>query len=524
MNNWTIKRRITFGFATVLILVALLTGISAWELHLAKKEATFMATDAMPGSAAMADIMASCEQLQIKTLSVVLARNDADRQTLFKELEVIVKDHGKDLDDYEATIHLAEDRAMFGDLQSARVRYEEARNRVFDLCRNGKIEEAQAGLNTTIVPAYTAYEAQVDKMRKWNFDNAFASGDRTSACVNRTASVNLWLSLAILLVATLLAGVISLSLNRILQRVAAAINEGAGNVSVAASQVASTSQSLAEGSSEQAASVEEISASLEETGSMIKRNDDFATRANTLARQARGAAERGVADMAAMSSAMDSIKSSSDDVAKILRTIDEIAFQTNILALNAAVEAARAGEAGMGFAVVADEVRNLAQRSATAAKETANRIESALVSSRTGVDLSQKVAAVLDEIAVKVREVDELAHEVASSSKEQSTGVTQINTAVGQLDKVTQSTAANAEESAAAAEELNSQAETMKLHVEDLVLLVGGQPSTPVRSRTQALRPAAGATVKKTAPVSPAPLKPANPRDSIPLEAGFRDF
>ena len=154
--------------------------------------------------------------------------------------------------------------------------------------------------------------------------------------------------------------------------------------------------------------------------------------------------------MQTMAVAMNDIKGSSDEVAKIIKTIDEIAFQTNILALNAAVEAARAGEAGMGFAVVADEVRNLAQRAAPAAKETSGKIETAVTKTTQGVQISAKVAQSLQEIVAKVRQVDELAAEVAAASREQSQGIEQVNTAVTQMDKVTQSSAATAEESASA--------------------------------------------------------------------------
>jgi len=232
---------------------------------------------------------------------------------------------------------------------------------------------------------------------------------------------------------------------------------------------------LAEGSSEQAASIEETSSSLEEMSSMTKRNADNAHKANDLARQARGAADNGANEMQAMSQAMNEIKTSSDDIGKIIKTIDEIAFQTNILALNAAVEAARAGEAGMGFAVVADEVRNLAQRSAQAAKETAGKIQGAIEKTAQGVEISAKVGAQLQEIVSKVRQVDELIAEVSAASKEQSQGIEQVNTAVGQMDTVTQSTAAAAEESASAAEELSAQAATLKASVYELMRLVGGQ-------------------------------------------------
>jgi len=292
------------------------------------------------------------------------------------------------------------------------------------------------------------------------------------------------------------------------------LKHGAEHLNSSSAEITGSSQTLAEGASEQAASLEETSASLEELSSMTKRNAENAQKANDLAKQTRNAADKGAADMQTMSTAMEAIKVSSDDIAKIIKTIDEIAFQTNILALNAAVEAARAGEAGLGFAVVADEVRNLAQRSAQAAKETAAKIEGAISKTGQGVGISKKVAETLNEIVTKARQVDELAAEVASASREQTQGITQINTAVGQMDRVTQSNAASAEESAAAAEELNAQAMVMKESVNELLKLVGGkmtdnatvthsnanQPETPARqiSRTFAGN---GHLSRTTAPV-----------------------
>ena len=256
------------------------------------------------------------------------------------------------------------------------------------------------------------------------------------------------------------------------------IEAASTQTAAAAGEIGTTSQSLAEGAGEQAASIEQTSSSLEELSSMTKRNAENAQKANDLARHTRSSADKGIEDMQAMSTAMAAIKVSSDDIAKIIKTIDEIAFQTNILALNAAVEAARAGEAGMGFAVVADEVRNLAQRSAQAAKETATKIEGAIEKTTQGVELSHKVAGRLNEIVTKARQLDELAAEVANASNEQTQGIIQINAAVGEMDKVTQSNAANAEESAAAAEELNAQAGTMRQSVAALLELVDGQSRT----------------------------------------------
>jgi methyl-accepting chemotaxis protein len=243
----------------------------------------------------------------------------------------------------------------------------------------------------------------------------------------------------------------------------------------AAGQVSSASQNLAAGASEQASSLEETSASLEEMSSMTRRNAASATEANGLARAARQAADAGANDIQAMSQAMAEIKTSSDDIAKIIKTIDEIAFQTNILALNAAVEAARAGEAGAGFAVVAEEVRALAQRSALASRETAEKIDGAITKTAQGVQISDQVAKRLAEILDKVRQVDGLIGEVATASNEQSQGVQQINTAIGQMDKVVQTNAASAEESAAAAEELNAQAVTLNEIISTLRELVDGR-------------------------------------------------
>ena len=327
-------------------------------------------------------------------------------------------------------------------------------------------------------------------------------------------------------------------LNFTLHAIAGSLDSGSEQVASAAHQVSSASQSLAEGASEQAASLEETSASLEEMSSMVKRNAANAQKANDIAKQARTAADKGVGDMQAMSTAMEAIKVSSDDIAKIIKTIDEIAFQTNILALNAAVEAARAGEAGMGFAVVADEVRNLAQRSAQAAKETAAKIEGAIAKTGQGVEISSKVAQRLNEIVTKARQVDELVADVSSASREQSQGISQVNVAVGQMDKAVQSNAASAEQSAAAAQELNAQARTMKHSVAELLQLVGGSTSVAV------VKPVVPASTSKAArSVVPSANRPARVHDNghraeaaasltlaadrqraIPLEGDFKDF
>ncbi|MDQ5977731.1 MAG: Methyl-accepting transducer protein [Verrucomicrobiota bacterium] len=306
---------------------------------------------------------------------------------------------------------------------------------------------------------------------------------------------SLWLGFASGLIGVAMAGWIALSLralNRGIAQSAGTIAAGAREVLGASSQLTTSGQSLADGASQQAAALEESSASLEELSSMTKRNADNSSRAKVLASQTRNAADSGRDKMGQMLQAMNDIKSSSHDISKIIKTIDEIAFQTNILALNAAVEAARAGEAGMGFAVVAEEVRNLAQRAAQSARETAGKIEDSVAKSEHGAHITGQVAEALNEIAAGAREVDTLIAEIAQASNEQSTGISQVNTAVSAMDKVTQNNAATAEESASAAAELNRQAHSLESAAANLLTLVGS------KNRSQAVTSELPATTHST--------------------------
>jgi len=252
----------------------------------------------------------------------------------------------------------------------------------------------------------------------------------------------------------------------------------AGQVGEASSHLSTNSGKMADGASAQASSLEETSASLEEMASMSRQNADNAREANTLSDQASGTAEKGNAAMSRMSQAIDDIKTSSDETAKIIKTIDEIAFQTNLLALNAAVEAARAGEAGKGFAVVAEEVRNLAQRSAEAARNTNILIEESQKNAGNGVQVSKEVAELLVGIVSGIQKVTGLVNEIAVASDEQARGVEQITSAMSQMDKVTQANASNAEQTGSASEELNSQARDLNQVVQRLQTIVGGQNSS----------------------------------------------
>jgi len=252
------------------------------------------------------------------------------------------------------------------------------------------------------------------------------------------------------------------------------VSEAVGQVTSASNQISQGAQSLAEGANTQASSLEEVSSSLEEMSSMTKQNADNSNQAKILATEAKSAANEGDASMKKMAEAIQEIKQSSDNTAKIIKSIDDIAFQTNLLALNAAVEAARAGEAGKGFAVVAEEVRNLAMRSAEAAKNTANMIEESVKNADSGVNITEEVAKSLNQIVDRVGKVGDLIAEIAAASNEQALGIEQVNTAVASMNQVTQQNAANSEESASASEELSSQAAELNNMVNEFKLSTGG--------------------------------------------------
>lgn len=268
-------------------------------------------------------------------------------------------------------------------------------------------------------------------------------------------------------------GTISESLNSIvnsLNEVFNEINTAAEQVAAGAGQVSSTSQVLSQGSEEQASSIEEITASITQMAAQVKQNASNAGEANQLSDVSKENAVKGNEQMKGMLTAMEDINESSSNISKIVKVIDDIAFQTNMLALNAAVEAARAGQYGKGFAVVAEEVKNLAERSASAVKEVTNMVENSIDKVGKGTKIANDTAKGLVEIVESITKASVLVREITTASNEQSIAISQVNQAVSQVSEVVQTNSATAEEGASASEELSSQAEMLKQMVNNIKL------------------------------------------------------
>jgi len=341
---------------------------------------------------------------------------------------------------------------------------------IVEAADGARVADALEVLRTRATPLFRSAEESAQLIA----DQMFKATDDATLSLSRSRS-RMWTAVVIaiaVLVCALVAWLVR-SINIRLRHMSRELGEGGQMVVEASSQMSASAQSMSQGAAEQAASLEETSASMEEIAAMTRTNADNSQQAATLMAEAARTLDESNRSLTDMVGAMDSIKESSNRVSKIIKTIDEIAFQTNILALNAAVEAARAGEAGMGFAVVADEVRNLAQRSAQAARDTTALIEGAIASSGEG---SQRVAQAAESFAAiteRVTAVKRLVDSVSLASVEQAHGIEQVLQSIRQMEKVTQTTAATAEESAAASEQLSAQAGVTMRLVERLEGMIG---------------------------------------------------
>lgn len=345
--------------------------------------------------------------------------------------------------------------------------------------------------------------------------------------------------LSTIIISQYIAWLVTKNIERSVKTVIGDLSETSNNLTILSNELTTTSHKLAEGSTQQAASIQETSSTLEESSSMVHQTTQNTKEAEVIARKTKEFANKGNSEMQVMLEAMEELKRSSGEISKIIKVIDEIAFQTNILSLNAAVEAARAGDAGKGFAVVAEEVRNLAQRSAQAAKDTARIIESNIDLSEKCLHITEQVSGSLVEINSESGKVNELLGEISTASQEQEIGIGQINKAISQMEHVLQANAATAQESAKSAEQLIIHEDTLKKIMMELNFLVDGTAkiTNNLQSISKLTAMKKPAMVNKKSP-KPAAIKPmiearkpevlpktkvevtktVNPEDIIPLD------
>ena len=471
-----------------------------------------------------------------------MVKDDAAQQTNIQQFSTIMQELQNLITTLSGMKITPETTQALADMKQALEVIRPAKDAILESFKAGDVTGALSNLDEVVRPAQKRLDTGIQTILR--MQETLLVTDREAA--ESAASTSRWIT-AVLLILTLLAGTIVIfvvrQINRLLRSSILELAESSEQIAAAATQVSSSSQSLAQGSSEQAATIEETSSVSVEINSMAQRNTENSKQTAGIVTASAAGFQKANKSLSEMVVAMEGISTSSQKISKIIKVIDEIAFQTNILALNAAVEAARAGEAGMGFAVVADEVRSLAQRCAQAAKDTADLIEDSIQKSDSGMIKVDQVAVSIQEITTQSAQIKTLVDEINLGSIEQSRGIDQISTSIGQMEQVTQSSAANAQETAAAAQQLSGQAKTMKDIVARLRSMVQSEshsqashpaalaPRTPLTTGGRSLSIKTRSTVtfprqavRKIASTSAAARPVAVAADAFPMEDDFKEF
>ena len=481
MKNAKLSVKLVGGFMIVACLL-LVGGFAGWysvtllSNHLA--EVNDSRIPAMRGLVMISDSHAAIQSDERTLLIPEFIKDDSEKAQQMNNLEKEWKIAEQGFKMVDPLPRTQEETNIWNNLKSAWENWRKEHSQVIELVNMGKREEAVTQSMGKARETFRNVEKLLSDLVSLNM-KLVEEKSKTSALTVKWTKIVTSAGTGIGIVVAILLGIffanyITKPINQIIRR----LTESAEQVSLASGQVSTASQALAEGASRQAAAVEETSASLEEMSSMTKQNAENAKQASLLMANDAMQSYRVITDkMTLMQEVIKASVSASEETAKIIKTIDEIAFQTNLLALNAAVEAARAGEMGASFAVVADEVRNLAMRSADAAKNTEALIADSTAKIQQASTLFEEISGELSSNRHIARKVTELVGEIAAASQEQAQGINQINNAVAEMDKVVQQNATNAEESASSSEEMNAQARHLNHVVGDLTNLVGGESS-----------------------------------------------
>jgi methyl-accepting chemotaxis protein len=486
--------------------------------------------------AELAQISTAFQRTRVNLRDLMTASSPEEHRAALDKIRELREAIDKSSSELEKTLASDEAKADYRAFVDSRKAYGLAVDRVVELAKADKDAEANLLMEGEGKKLALAEQAAIDKLVSDKVAASKKSAEANEAAGKSTIGFMIFLVVLGVGAAVALGAALVLMITRSLTRASESLADGAAQVSSASIQLSSSASSLAEGSSEQAASLEETSSAMEEMAAMTRQNAENAGQAKQLADKAGSSVDKANTSMEGMVGSMAQISAKGEEIGKIIKTIDEIAFQTNLLALNAAVEAARAGEAGAGFAVVADEVRNLAQRAAGAAKNTSELIEETIREIREGTALVERTSNDFEDVASNVRKVTELVGEISAATNEQSRGISEVGKAISQMDKVTQQNAAGAEEIASSSEEMNAQAVSLNDVVATLQALVRGASSpageriaAPVlrtRALSGSVRPAAKnrptGRVHAVASLAGRPAPPRRPsaEEAIPFEDG----